>query len=125
MISWLRRNLSIDLHNLPPLPDERNTMNLYLDVPDNYYIPDGKNSCLLQMTNRQEFDRKTPAGNKVFVLQIPFLDCAFNNKHFVVDKVTGDMLGIYDGKLEEIQCSTQLQCYNLAQLQRAVYVLKQ
>ena len=36
------KSVSIDLFNLPPLPDECNTEESYMDVPNNYYIPDGK-----------------------------------------------------------------------------------
>ena len=48
-------------------------MDSYLDVPNNFYIPDGKNYILLQMTERREFKRKKIDGNKGFVLEIPFL----------------------------------------------------
>ena len=45
-----RKSVSKDLFNLPPLPDEHNTEESYMDVPYNYYIPDGKNSRLLDRT---------------------------------------------------------------------------
>ena len=34
-----------------------------MDVPYNYYIPDWKNSRLLDRTDRVEFDRETLDGN--------------------------------------------------------------
>ena len=52
-------------------------MDSYLDVPNNFYIPDGKNSRLLQLTERKEFDRKILDGSEGFVLEIPFLEGAF------------------------------------------------
>ena len=69
-----KQNLSIDLFNLPPLPNERNTIDSHQDVPHKFYIPDGKNSWLLQLTDRKEFDRKTLVGNEGFILEIPFLE---------------------------------------------------
>ena len=44
MTTQSKQDLSIDLFNLPPLPDsnKRNAMDAYLDIPNNYYIPDGK-----------------------------------------------------------------------------------
>ena len=36
------KSISIDLFNLPPLPNERNNEEPYMDMPYNYYIPDGK-----------------------------------------------------------------------------------
>ena len=64
------KSVSIDLFNLPPLPNERNTKESYMDVPNNYYIPDGKNSRLLDRTDRVEFDRETLDGNTGFQLKI-------------------------------------------------------
>ena len=48
----------MDLFNLLPLPDERNGMDSYLDIPNNYYIPDGKNSRLWNITRRKGFDKQ-------------------------------------------------------------------
>ena len=45
------KSVSIDPFNLPPLPDEHNTEESYMDMPHNYYIPDGKNSRLLDRTD--------------------------------------------------------------------------
>ena len=125
MTTHLKHNISIDLFNLPPLSDERNAMDSYLDVPNNFYIPDGKNSRLLQLTERKESDRKTLDGNEGFVLVIPFLEGAFSTKYFVVNKVTGNMMGIYDDKVEVIEAEAQLQPFNLAQLQCVVCTLEQ
>ena len=53
---------------------------------NNYYILDGKNSRLLDIVERREFERRIIDGNEGFVLQIPFLEHAFGTKYFVVDK---------------------------------------
>ena len=58
------KSVSIDLFNLPPLPNEQNTEESYMDMPYNYYIPDGKNSRLLDRTDRAELNRETLDGNK-------------------------------------------------------------
>ena len=60
------KSVSIDLFNLPPLPDERNNEESYMDIQYNYYIPDGKNSRLLDRRDRVEFDRETLEGNTGF-----------------------------------------------------------
>ena len=70
--------------------------------PYNYYIPDGKNSRLLDRTDRVEFDRETLEGNTGFQLKIPYLEHAFGTKYFIMDRVTGGMMGIYDDKVEQI-----------------------
>ena len=59
-----------------------------MDVPYNYYVPDGKNSRLLDRTDRVEFDRETLDGNTGFQLKIPYLEHAFGTKYFVMDHVT-------------------------------------
>ena len=103
MTTHLKRDLSIDLFNLPPLPDERNAMDSYLDIPNNFYILDGKNLRLLQLTDRKEFNRKTISGNAGFVLEIPFLEHAFGTKYYVVDKINGEMMGIFNNKVEVVE----------------------
>ena len=70
MTTCLKKDLLIDLFNLPPLLNKRNMINSYLDVPNNFYIPDGINSRLLQRTDREEFHRQTLDGNKGFLLKI-------------------------------------------------------
>ena len=41
MATHSKKEISIDLFNLPPLPDERNALDTYMDVPNNFYILDG------------------------------------------------------------------------------------
>ena len=80
------KSVLIDLFNLPPLPNEQNTEESYMDMPYNYYIPDGKNSRLLDRTDRVEFDRETLDGNTGFQLKIPYLEHAFGTKYFIMDQ---------------------------------------
>ena len=80
-----RKSVLIDLFNLPPLPDEQNTEESYMNMPHNYYIPNGKNSRLLDRTDRVKFDRETLDGNTGFQLKIPYLEHAFGTKYFIMD----------------------------------------
>ena len=80
-----RKSVSIDLFNLPPLPSERNKEESYMDMPHNYYVPNGNNSRLLDRTDRVEFNRETLDGNTGFQLEIPYLEHAFGTKYFVID----------------------------------------
>ena len=127
MTTHLKKDLSIDLFNLPPLPDSNkwNAMDAYLDVPNNYYIPDGKNSRLLDWVERREFERKTIDGNEGFVLQIPFLDHTFGTKYFAVDKQNGKMMGIFNDKVETISADAQMKPFNLAQLSHMIATIEQ
>ena len=68
MATHSKKEILIDLFNLPPLPDERNAPDAYMDIPHNFYIPDGKNTRLMDCVERREFKRQTMDNNKGFVL---------------------------------------------------------
>ena len=85
MDTHLCKSVSIDLFNLPTLPNEQNTEESYMDVPYNYYVPDGKNSRLLDRMDRVEFDRETLDSNTGFWLEILYLEHAFGIKYFIMD----------------------------------------
>ena len=67
MVTHSKKEISIDLFNLPPIPDERNALDAYMDVPNNFYIPDGKNPRFMDCVERREVERKTMDGNEGFV----------------------------------------------------------
>ena len=94
-------------------------------MPYNYYIPDGKNSRLLDRTDRVEFDRETLEGNTGFQLKIPYLEHTFGTKYFVMDRITGSMMGIYDDKVEQIDLKGQLKPFNINQLDRVMHIIGQ
>ena len=96
-----------------------------MDVPYYYYIPNGKNSRLLERTDRVEFDRETIEGNTGFQLEIPYLEYAFGTKYFFMDRVTGSMMGIYDDKVEQIDLKGQLKPFNINQLDRVMHIIGQ
>ena len=85
MDTHLCKSVSIDLFNLPPLPDERNKKNHTWMCHTTTTYPDGKNSRLLDRTDRVEFDRETLDGNTGFQLEIPYLEHAFGTKYFIMD----------------------------------------
>ena len=119
------KSVSIDLFKLQPLPNECNKEESYMDVLYNYYIPDGKNSRLLDRTDRVEFNRETIEGNTGFQLEIPYLEYAFSTKYFIMDRVTGSMMGIYDDKVEQIDLKGQLKPFSINQLDRVMHIIGQ
>ena len=94
MDTHLCKSVLIDLFNLPPLSDEWNKEESYMDMLYNYYIPNRKNSRLLDRSDRIEFNRETIEGNTGFQLEIPYLEYAFSTKYFVMDRITGSIMGI-------------------------------
>ena len=92
--------VSVDLFNLPTLPDERRVATSYLDIPVDFYLPDGKNSKISKIISRQAFDRQTPDGNEGFVIEIQYLERAFSTNTYLIDKVTGSLFTLHDDHIE-------------------------
>ena len=44
--SHTKSSVSIDLFNLPPLPDERRQATMFCEIPNDFLLPDGINSRL-------------------------------------------------------------------------------
>ena len=93
-------SVSVDLFNLPTLPDERRVATSYLDIPVDFYLPDGKNSKISRIVSRQAFDRQTPDGNEGFVIEIQYLERAFSTNTYLIDKVTGSLFALHDDHIE-------------------------
>ena len=66
--SHTKSSISIDLFNLPPLPDTRKHSTMICEIPNDFFLPDGKNTQLSKIVNTWNFDRSTPNGNEVLVL---------------------------------------------------------
>ena len=45
--SHSKGSVSVDLFNLPTLPDKRRVATSYLDIPVDFYLPDGKKTLRL------------------------------------------------------------------------------
>ena len=48
-----------------------------------------------------------------------------STKYFVMDRVTGSMMGIYDNKVEQIDLKGQLKPFNINQLDRVMHIVGQ
>ena len=98
--SHSKGSVSVDLFNLPTLPDERRVATSYLDIPVDFYLPDGKNSKISKIVGRQAFDRQTPDGNEGFVIEIQYLERAFCTSTYLIDKVTGSLFALHNDHIE-------------------------
>ena len=72
----------------------------YLDIPVDFYLPDGKNSKISKIVSRQSFDRQTPDGNEGFVIEIQYLRRVFGTKTYLIDKVTGSLFALHNDHIE-------------------------
>ena len=95
-------SVSVDLFNLPTLPNERRVATSYLDIPVNFYLPDRKNSKISKIVSRQSFDRQTPDGNEGFVIEIQYLRRVFGTKTYLIDKVTGSLFALHHDHIESM-----------------------
>ena len=49
--SCTKSSISIDLFNLPPLPDTRKQSPMICEIPNDFFLPDGKNTQLSKIVN--------------------------------------------------------------------------
>ena len=74
--SRTKSSVSIDLFNLPPLPDTRKHSTMICEIPNDFFLPDGKNTQLSKVVNTWTFDRLTPNGNEGVGVKIDYLEHA-------------------------------------------------
>ena len=98
--SHTKSSVSIDLFNLPPLPDAKKHSTMISEIPNDFFLPDGKNTQLSKVVNTWTFDRLTPNGNEGVGIKLDCLEHAYGTKYFVIDKVNGDINAIHDESLE-------------------------
>ena len=98
--SRTKNSVSIDLFNFPALPDARRQFTMQCTIPNNFFLPDRKNTQLSQIINTWTFDRLTPNGNEGVGVQIDYLECTYETKYYVIDKVNGQINAIHDESLE-------------------------
>ena len=98
--SHTKSSVSIDLFNLPPLPDTRRQSTMQCKIPNDFFLPDGKNTQLSKIVNTWTFDRLTPNGNEGVGVQIDYLECAYGTRYYVINKVNGQINAIHDDSLK-------------------------
>ena len=98
--SRTKSSVSIDLFNLLPLPDTRKHSTMMCEIPNDFFLPDGKNTQLSKVVNTWTFDRLTPNGNEGVGVKIDYLECTYGTRYYLIDKVNGDINAIHDESLE-------------------------
>ena len=98
--SHTKSSVSIDLFNLPPLPDVRKHSTMICEIPNDFFLPDGKNTQLSKVVNTWTFDRLTPNGIEGVGVKLDYLEHAYGTRYYVINKVNGDINAIHDESLE-------------------------
>ena len=118
--SRTKSSVSIDLFNLPPLPDTKKHTTMICEIPNNFFIPDGKNSQLSKIVNTWTFDRLTPNGNEGVGVKLDYLECAYGTRYYVIDKVNSDINAIHDESLELTEFKGHFSPFDLDDLEARV-----
>ena len=82
------------------LPDMRKHSTMICEIPNGFFLPDGKNTQLSKIINMWNFDRLTPNGNEGVGIKLDYLECAYGTRYYVIDKVSGDINAIHDESLK-------------------------
>ena len=98
--SHTKSNVSIDLFNLPLLPDTRKHSTMICKIPNDFFLLDGKNTQLSKVVNIWTFDRLTPNGNEGVGVKLDYLECTYSTRYYAIDKVNGDINAIHNESLE-------------------------
>ena len=118
--SRTKSSVSIDLFNLPPLPDMRKHSAMICEIPNDFFLPDGKNTQLSKVVNTWTFDRLTPNGNEGVGVKLDYLEHAYGTRYYVIDKVNGDINAIHDESLELTEFKGHFSPFDLENLEAKV-----
>ena len=110
-------SILIDLFNLPALLDEKRQTTMFCEIPNNFFLPDGKNSRLSQIVKTWTFGRLTPYGNEGVGVKILYLEHAYGMKYYVMDQVNGNINVIHDDSLESTEFMSHFCPFNLEELE--------
>ena len=118
--SRTKSSVSIDLFNLPPLPDAKKHSTMICEIPNDFFLPDGKNTQLSKVINTWTFDRLTPNGNEGVGVKLDYLERAYGTRYYVIDKVNSDINAIHDESLELTEFKGRFRPFNLDDLEAKI-----
>ena len=118
--SRTKSSISIDLFNLPLLPDTRKQSTIICEISNDFFLPDGKNTQLSKVVNTWTFDRLTPNGNEGVGVKLDYLEHAYGTRYYVINKVNGDINAIHDESLELTEFKGRFSPFDLDNLEAKV-----
>ena len=118
--SRTKSSVSIDLFNLSPLPDTRKHSTMICEIPNDFFLPDGKNTQLSKVVNTWTFDRLTPNGNEGVGVKLDYLEHTYGTRYYVIDKVNGDINAIHDESLELTEFKGRFSPFDLENLEAKI-----
>ena len=118
--SHTKSSVSIDLFNLPLLPDMRKHSTMICEIPNDFFLSYGKNTQLSKVINTWTFDRLTPNGNEGVGVKIDYLECTYGTRYYAIDKVNGDINAIHDESLELTEFKGRFSPFDLENLEAKI-----
>ena len=118
--SHTKSSVSIDLFNLPPLPDARRWSTMFCKITNDFFLPNLKNTRFNQVANAWTFDRLTLNGNEGVGVEIKYLEHAYNTRYYVIDQVNGHISAIHDDSIELTEFLGHFCPFNLEELKMKV-----
>ena len=118
--SRTKSSVSINLFNLPPLPDTRKQSTMIYKIPNNFFLPDGKNTQLSKFINTWNFNRLTPNGNEGVRIQLDYLEHAYRTRYYVIDKVNSYINAIHDVSLKITEFKGRFSPFDLENLEAKI-----
>ena len=118
--SRTKSSVSINLFNLPPLLDARRQSTMQCKIPNDFFLPDGKNTQLSKIVNTWTFDRLTPNGNEDVGVQIDYLERAYGTRYYIINKVNSQINAIHDDSLELTEFKGHFSPFDLDNLELKV-----
>ena len=118
--SRTKSSISVDLFNLPLLPDTRKHSTMICEIPNDFFLPDGKNTQLSKVVNTWTFDRLTPNGNEGVGVKLDYLEHTYGTRYYVINKVNGDINAIHDESLELMEFKGRFSPFDLENLEAKI-----
>ena len=111
--SRTKGSISIDLFNLPTLPDEKKQTTMFCNIPNDFFQLDRKNSRLSWIINTWTFSRLTLDGNEGVGVEIEYLEHTYGTRYYVVDQVNGRINAMHNDSLELTEFTGHFSPFNL------------
>ena len=90
------------------------------EIPNDFFLPDGKNTQLSKVVNTWTFDRLTPNGNEGVGVKLDYLERTYGTRYFIIDKVNGDINAIHDESLELTEFKGHFRPFDLDDLEARI-----
>ena len=93
------------------------------EIPNDFFMPDGKNMQLSKVINSWTFNRLTPNGNEGVGVKLDYLECAYGTRYYVIDKVNGDINAIHNESLKLTEFKGHFSPFDLDNMEVRVWRL--